>query len=282
MAKERLWANCSQFLFKRATSVIHSWFKWIALNKQTIFLKKTSFSFVFDRCSPFLCPRANCSRRSSLSHSFLKREGSDSLSLLFKKQQLWANRSCRSLQKGERERFTPFAHDKIAKGAICSFSQANCSFAHKKWAIGSKNRWANSQPCMCDHWSYIEDAKATDAVKISEGENRGVSFIDDDMVMMMCRVSKMEWRHDHWWRHDDNDVQSFQYGMSSRSLMTSWWWWCAEFPKWNDVRIIDDMMMMMMCRGLCILRAPGTRTEPRTHPTSACGRPISTPGPGDR
>ena len=58
--------------------------------------------------------------------------------------------SCCSLQNANREWFAQVPHDKRATEAIRSFSWANCSFfsfAHKKWANHSKNRWANSQPC---------------------------------------------------------------------------------------------------------------------------------------
>ena len=68
-------------------------------------------------------------------------------------QSAWYCRKCHScssaswsLQKSDRERFAQVAHDKRATGAIRSFSLSNHSFAHKKWANRSKNRWANSQP----------------------------------------------------------------------------------------------------------------------------------------
>ena len=51
----------------------------------------------------FFCPRANRSRCSSLSHSFLKSDET--------KEQPWSNRSCCSLQKSNCERFAPVAHD---------------------------------------------------------------------------------------------------------------------------------------------------------------------------
>ena len=80
----------------------------------------------------FLCPRANRSRHSLLINL------------------TWGNCSCRSLQKSDREQFAQIAHDKRVTGVIRSFSQANCSFAYKKWANRSKNRWANSQP-----WKFV-------------------------------------------------------------------------------------------------------------------------------
>ena len=77
---------------------------------------------------PFLCPRANHSRRSSLICSFLKSDLSDSLPPLFTKELPWAICSGRSWQKSDREKFTQVAHDKRATGAISSFQQANRSF----------------------------------------------------------------------------------------------------------------------------------------------------------
>ena len=144
ITKEQKWANRSRFLLKRATSVIWSWFQRITLKKRVI---HKFFLYVFDSFSLFLCPRANCSLCSPLSCSFLKSNGSDSLSLLFKKVWLWANCSCCSLQKSDYERFAPVLMTKQrATRAICSFSRANRSFAHKKGMIRSKNRWANFKP----------------------------------------------------------------------------------------------------------------------------------------
>ena len=53
--------------------VIPSWFKEIIL-KNAIWMKKSYFLYVFDHFSlfsPFLCPLAKCSHRSSLFRSFL-------------------------------------------------------------------------------------------------------------------------------------------------------------------------------------------------------------------
>ena len=59
---------------------------------------------------------------------FLKSDGSDSLSTLFK--------------KSDREQFAQVTHDKIATGAIGSFSQTNWSFPHKKeWFAQKINEW---------------------------------------------------------------------------------------------------------------------------------------------
>ena len=63
---------------------------------------------------------------------FLKSKGNNLLSALFKKEQLRANRSPRSLQKSHREKFAIVAYYNRATGAIHSFSRANRSFAHKK------------------------------------------------------------------------------------------------------------------------------------------------------
>ena len=57
-------------------------------------------------------------------HSFLKIDGSDLL-------------SC-SLKKSSGERFASVAHDNISTGANRSFSQANRSFALKKYRFAQK------------------------------------------------------------------------------------------------------------------------------------------------
>ena len=80
---------------------------------------KNVFFVCFWQFSSLLCQRANRYHCSSLS---------------------------RCLQKSDLERFAPVAHDKRVTGAIRSFSRACRSFAHKKWAIRSRNKWANSQP----------------------------------------------------------------------------------------------------------------------------------------
>ena len=123
--------------------MIRSWFEQITfktsdlLKKLNIFLYFDSFSLFF----PILCPRENHSHRSSLSRSFLKSIGSDSLSSHFTKEWLWTNSLRGSLQKSDRELLTSIALYKRATRAIPSF-------AHKKWAICSKKRRANSQPCF--------------------------------------------------------------------------------------------------------------------------------------
>ena len=71
--KRATWANRSQFLLKRATSVICSWFKQIPL--------KNSFSQFF----PFFLPKSKSLCCSSLSRTFLRIDGSDSLLSLMKK-----------------------------------------------------------------------------------------------------------------------------------------------------------------------------------------------------
>ena len=57
-----------------------------------------------------------------LIHSFLKSNFSDSLPMLFTKEQLWAICSGRSWQKSDCERFAQVAYNKRAKGAIRSFT----------------------------------------------------------------------------------------------------------------------------------------------------------------
>ena len=114
LTKEQLWAihlcrswqksNCVQialdFFKKRATSVIHSWYKWIAFKKGAILLKINIFLICFDSFSmfsPFFCPIANLSRRFTLSGSlvtFQKRVTVSKLPpLLFTKKLPWAVRS---------------------------------------------------------------------------------------------------------------------------------------------------------------------------------------------
>ena len=136
--KELPCANCSPRSLQKSNisdSLVIQMNNWIALKKQVI-CSKNVFFVCFWQFSPFLCPRVNRSHRSSLSRSFLKSDGSNSLSLLFKKEQMWANRFCRSLQKSDREQqFAPIAHDKRATRAIHSFPQANRSFANKKHAL---------------------------------------------------------------------------------------------------------------------------------------------------
>ena len=113
------------------------------------------FLYVFDsfppflckrvKCSPFLCPRVN---RSSLVCYFLKRDLSDSILSLFTKKWPWTICLGPSWQNSKCEQFAHAAHDKRAKGAICSFLRANHCFTHKKRANHWKNQWANSQPCI--------------------------------------------------------------------------------------------------------------------------------------
>ena len=64
----------------------------------------------------------------------LKSNRSHLLLLLLTKERPRANISCRSLQKSNREWFTPVAHDKRATGVIRYFSREICSFS---WAICS-------------------------------------------------------------------------------------------------------------------------------------------------
>ena len=69
-----------------------------SLTKKERFARKNSY---FLTVFPFLCPRANHSRRSSLICSFLKSDLSDSLPPLFTKEWPWAIRSGRSWQKSD-------------------------------------------------------------------------------------------------------------------------------------------------------------------------------------
>ena len=107
--------------------------------------KKTYFFYVFDSYSqffPLFCPSAHPFHHSLLSRCFLKSDRSNLLfkksnherivMSLFTKERPWGIRSGHSWQK--------------SNGAICSFSWANRSLAHKKRAIWLKNQWANFQP----------------------------------------------------------------------------------------------------------------------------------------
>ena len=94
--------------------------------KRAIHWQNLYLSYVFDSFPPFLFPRANRSHRSLFICSILKSDLSDSLPLLFTKEQPWA---------------------------ICSRG----SFAHKKRAIRWKNLWDNSQPCqMYTNYSTVQ------------------------------------------------------------------------------------------------------------------------------
>ena len=105
----------------------------IAKNGQSA--KKIVFFVCFWQFFPFLCPRTNRSRRSSLSRSFVKITLSDSLPSLFTKEQQWEIHSSRSWQKSDGSHSLFFASKSLFR-----------SFAHKKWANFSKNRWVNSLP----------------------------------------------------------------------------------------------------------------------------------------
>ena len=79
---------------KRATWVFRSWFP-LLLSKNELFAGKNFTVFI------------------AFSLFMPKSDGSDSLSSLFTKEQAWANRSCRSLQKSDREQFA-FFQEQIA------------------------------------------------------------------------------------------------------------------------------------------------------------------------
>ena len=106
---EQLWAIHSGRSWQRAT-VSESLSVYLKKSKVSDLLvirtncsKKTSDSLKKSIFRMFFCPRANRSRCSSLSHSFLKSDET--------KEQPWSNRSCCSLQKSNCERFAPVAHD---------------------------------------------------------------------------------------------------------------------------------------------------------------------------
>ena len=107
--------------WERLALVTHDCDKWFALSlsKNEWFTQKnSSISPCFWLLFPFLCPRTNHSRCSSLCRSFLKSNGSNLLSSFFTK------------ERQEQNRESLF-----------------CSFALKKRAIRSKNQRVNSQPC---------------------------------------------------------------------------------------------------------------------------------------
>ena len=74
----------------------------------------------------------------SFAHSFL---------LFCSNSRLWANCSCRSIQKSDRELFAPIALYK-SDWLLSKRKSLFCSFANKKRAIRSKNQRANSQPWL--------------------------------------------------------------------------------------------------------------------------------------
>ena len=145
--KEQPWAICSRCsllkidheqislfaLYKRATAAKKKQCEWFARNLSESLLKTSNllekihiFCLLFT-AFPLFMPKSK-----SLPSLFAPS--------LFFKEQPWANRSCRSLQKGNRERFAPVTFYKRATGAISSFSTANRSFAHKKRAICLKTK----------------------------------------------------------------------------------------------------------------------------------------------
>ena len=128
--------NLNTIFFRGWNLLIYSWAMWmIRLWFEQIVRKKTRDTlenFVFFVCFwqfvPFFMPKSK-SLQSLFTH------------LLFFKEQI--------------ERFSPAALYKRATGAICSFSRANRSFAHKKRANRSKNRWANYQPWFFLRTLYV-------------------------------------------------------------------------------------------------------------------------------
>ena len=77
---------------------------FIELSKTSDWLDKIIFWYIFDSFSlifPFFMPKSKL-LPSSLSWSFLKSDRSESLSLLFTKEQPWGIHSRRSLQKRDR------------------------------------------------------------------------------------------------------------------------------------------------------------------------------------
>ena len=117
--------------------MIHSWFA-LKLSKKERFARKIrSFHHVFYSFSllfPFLCPRANRSRRSLLCRSLLK---SEELSSLFTKEWPWAKSSRCSLKK--------------SKIAICSLEKSESlfrPFAHKKEWLARKTKERIPSPAL--------------------------------------------------------------------------------------------------------------------------------------
>ena len=134
--KKRPWAICSRrSLQKRNMSELLSslfkkdWCEWFSRDSSKSLAKNEwfheKFVFLYVLVFPRFIPKSESLR------SFLKSDLSDSLRLLIIKEQLCVICSGCSWQKSNCERFAQVTHDKRAKGVICSFSQANCSFAHK-------------------------------------------------------------------------------------------------------------------------------------------------------
>ena len=133
----------------------HSWFEQNALKKLVIRPKNTYFLYVFDHFPPFLSSKANCSRRSLLSSSFLKSVGSDSLSSLFTKEQPWAICSCCSWQKSDRSNSLFFTSESL----FCSFALSLTKKRVIRWKTDEQisnpdysRVGKNASPCSTEGW----------------------------------------------------------------------------------------------------------------------------------
>ena len=138
--KDRPWSKCSRWPLKRSNR-----------SQKT----KTYVSYVSDSFPTFSAKRSNCSLRSYVTISIFLKDRRDRFALVdlwkrltvielilsnFKKERPLANQSRQCFVKIDRNNSIFFTIESIF-----------WSFYHKKWAIRSKNRWSNSQPCSYPH-----------------------------------------------------------------------------------------------------------------------------------
>ena len=150
--KEQPWPNCSCHSFKKRL-----WFQWITLKKRAICSKKfVVFVCFWQFVTVFPLFMARIESLPSLFAPSLF----DSLWSLFTKEQLWAKRSCCSIQKSDRE---PFCKERREWFAL--FHKLFRTFVHKKRAIcwgkpkspfptnynNSTSNYSRSKPYACHH-----------------------------------------------------------------------------------------------------------------------------------
>ena len=154
--KRAKWANCSCHSLKKSNVSDLFVIRVNRLQKQSDLLEKFIFFICYWQFFPFFMPKSE-SLPSLFAHLLFFKERLEQFSPIALYKRATVSDLLRSLMKKEqRDRFAKVAHDKRATGAFCSFSQANCSYSHKKQANCSKNRWANFQPCLSPlqifHW----------------------------------------------------------------------------------------------------------------------------------
>ena len=125
--KERPWANrscCSRFLLKKEP---RQWFACdssVSLSKNERFSrKKMHFSYVFDSFPPRLCQKSE-SLPSLFAKSLFFKDRRDQFGLVL----LWANRSCFSLRKSDRERIPFLPSNQYAACQYSSRPQSETKF----------------------------------------------------------------------------------------------------------------------------------------------------------